>query len=203
MGSKDLFIDAQFKTTSDGLVLFFPYGSLGKGYILPNREKEQEVRSRTAKNFKINLIGNVLTLPILIPSALNQSIFWWAAVLIYAVVMGPVYLYLHFDTKRLLKGLQTDQAKQVIQDRFVSMAESQSISSLLFMQIMAVLLFIASLWIFIQGFLQQFSGPGESDQALTLVLSSLGMIVFGWSIRSWGSMIRIKRNKNSVDGRSS
>lgn len=195
MGSKGLFIDSQFKTTNDGLVLFYPYGSMGKGYILPNREKEQEVRTKTSKYFMINLVGNILTLPILLPSAINHSIPWWAAVLIYGLVMGPVYLYLHVNTKRLIKDLVPVKTKQTMDDRLEGMAKSQSLLSLLAMEIMAVLLFLASLWIFIQAGLQQLAGSAEPNQVLTLVLSFLGIIVFGLSIRNWGYMIRVKRKK--------
>jgi hypothetical protein len=48
MGYFDALANASFKTTADGQLLFYPYGSLGRGYIIPTKAEFDKLR-RTYK----------------------------------------------------------------------------------------------------------------------------------------------------------
>ena len=55
MGYFDGLTDGIFKTDSEGRFLFYPWGVLGKGYVLPDDSKKQEVRQFVSLWYKVSL----------------------------------------------------------------------------------------------------------------------------------------------------
>ena len=56
MSFLDRMTDSWFKTTNRGQVAFYPWGILGKGYILSGKEKEKQLR-RFARRHLLSGLG--------------------------------------------------------------------------------------------------------------------------------------------------
>ena len=59
MSFLDRLTDSGFKTNNRGQVVFYPWGVLGKGYVLGSDEKEKQVR-RFGKRFLLFGLGLVI-----------------------------------------------------------------------------------------------------------------------------------------------
>src|SRR5262245_59509491 len=101
MGYFDALTSGSFKTTPDGRRLFFPWGALGRGYVVPT-EQYYERLHRLMKNYAIVslvvIIGAVIALPGL-----------WA--LGVAAVLMAFYLV---RLPSLLHGLQPSDEKLTV-----------------------------------------------------------------------------------------
>jgi hypothetical protein len=54
MGYFDGLTDAVFKIDREGKLLFYPWGVLGRGYVLPNDSKKQQVRKFLSLWYKVS-----------------------------------------------------------------------------------------------------------------------------------------------------
>jgi hypothetical protein len=59
MGYFDALTSSAFKTTADGGRLFFPYGIIGRGYVLPSEHAYQRLQ-RQAKAFMIVALASII-----------------------------------------------------------------------------------------------------------------------------------------------
>ena len=55
MGYFDALTSSSFKTTEDGRRLFFPWGTLGRGYAIPSEEEFERLRRRVKAYLAISL----------------------------------------------------------------------------------------------------------------------------------------------------
>lgn len=84
--------------TQDGKSVFFPWSSLGKGYILPDKAKKEAV----AQFLKIFYVVAVIAIII--------SILTGLTLLIPVVVVAAIWFWAH--TNMLTKGLATTEDKK-------------------------------------------------------------------------------------------
>ena len=103
MGYFDGIVDGNFKTTDDGVLLYYPFGVLGKGYVIPTNEKKQEIRKRLKWLYAVSLILIIASASSLAPSVLILSIPWWIVGIIYVLVVLGLSLVSYFIAKGFTK----------------------------------------------------------------------------------------------------
>ena len=84
----DGIVDGSFKTSEDGALLYYPFGILGKGYVIPNIEKKQEIRKRLKWSFAISSILMIASASSLALFVIFYSIRLWIAGIIYFLIIS-------------------------------------------------------------------------------------------------------------------
>jgi hypothetical protein len=121
MGIIDGVVRALFKTSQDGKLLFFPWGALGRGYVLPDIKMKQEIEG-FVKKFYILLFSAFLIYPIgktaigLITLNPHYGQFFVISVMvvIYFLLMGWYYIKI----KSYTDGLEPTTEKLQIKESY-------------------------------------------------------------------------------------
>ncbi len=144
MGYFDGLTASNFKTGKNGDKLFFPYGVIGKGYVL-NKEKEQELRKFVKWYY-------VVTLPIAIGLGRIDN---YIVVLLFFISISLIY---HISIKRKTANLQISSEKLKFTESLSNSAKKHNMITLWFLFICSLLFVIGGLIIvadtdkFIMGF---------------------------------------------------
>ena len=175
MGYFDGLVASSFRKDSSGRTLYYPFGIFGRGYVIPNDEKEKSIRS-SLKRF------NIIALPILIGTGIFLG--WLYAILL----LIPVLLWAILLPKSLVKGLQPCATKIKVSDSIDSSARAHSKGMLWFLSLTSGLLTLVGLFVLI-------SVPDKSILALsTIVFFGLGTFIMG---RMLLRRIKIDRSRTS------
>jgi hypothetical protein len=157
--------EASFKKNTQGETLFYPWGALGKGYIVQDTKKEADLRKFTKLNYMI-------TLPLVI---VNQVLFGYLPNLI----LMPIYLITFFVVlKKLTKDLTTTDEKLKISESYKNSARKHNLATLIILGITALLFTITGLLFIIEG--------------RNAVLGSFAFILFGFTTVVISYMLWIK-----------
>ena len=84
MGYFDSIAEASFKTDADGRKLFFPWGSFGRGYVIPTEDAYVETRTTLTRMQKVVFAAVLASLlaapwaPVLVLSAYGVVLAIWA-----------------------------------------------------------------------------------------------------------------------------
>ena len=114
MGYFRTLTNSSFKLDSEGNTIFFPWGILGKGYVLPNNEIEENIRKFLTAYY---LIG--LTLLLIIVVFLN---LW-----IVVILLIPFsFIIWSIQAKRYIKGLDQSSEKLSIKDNMKNIFTNRS-----------------------------------------------------------------------------
>ncbi len=109
MGYFRTLTNSSFKLDSKGNTIFFPWGILGKGYVLPNNEIEEKIRRFLTAYY---LIG--LTLILII----GGFLYLW----VVAILLIPFsFIIWWIQAKRYIKGLDQSSEKLSIKDNMKSL----------------------------------------------------------------------------------
>jgi hypothetical protein len=182
MGYFDGIVDGNFKTTPDGLMLFYPYGTFGKGYIIPTLEKKQELRG-VFKRFTIFSLIVVLisTWGLFLPIRI-LSFPWWVAGSIYLAIIAALSFANRSLSKRLTNGLIQVEQKLTLAEEYRNSAKSHNM-------LVLVLLELASLFCVATGILVLLNNSAAWYFRLNGVLS---ILFFGFCSIVIGYMIKVK-----------
>lgn len=169
MGYFDGLTEASFKKSEQGETLFYPWGVLGKGYIVSDAKKEAELRKFTKLNY-------IITLPVVI---INQLLFGYLPNL----VLLPIYLVIFLVLlKKLTKDLPIANEKLKISESYKNSASKHNLATL-------IVLALCSLAFTITGILFIIDGRN-------ILLGSFAAILFGLSTVAISYMILNKiKNK--------
>lgn len=118
-------LDTSIKTDSEGNILYFPWGVLGKGYVLPTDLKKQEFRRFEKLSFTIFFL-------------VANAIFFFGLITVGPVFGGisslaifPFFLAWHcFALARLLGGLAISKTRLSVREALTSGISGQSVWSL-------------------------------------------------------------------------
>ncbi len=133
-------ISNQFQTDREGRRVFYPYGSLGAGYVLQCPEQEQGLK-------KQNMVFCVLAIIIV---SLTQYYAGLAAVLFFAVPI--IYLFYFLWVRFVTKGLDTsDERLRVDKGNYRRKALSMRWRELIIISVSSFLFFLLGLYAVIQG----------------------------------------------------
>jgi len=121
-----------YKTDAEGRLLFFRWGGFfGKGYIIPNESKEQEIR-RFLKLYYMVVLAVVI--------ATGVTVGW-----VFNFFLLPLFYLWYFLTfARLLKGLAVTGERLTLRESFSSSAKSHSIVNLWMMLIFSIILVLGA-----------------------------------------------------------
>ena len=146
MGYFDGIVDGSFKTTDDGVLLYYPFGVLGKGYVIPTNEKKQEIRKRLKWLYAVSLILIIASASSLAPSVLILSIPWWIVGIIYVLVVLGLSLVSYFIAKGFTKGLTSVGKKLTVVESYQNSAKSHNAFTLIVLEIASLLFVVAGIW---------------------------------------------------------
>jgi hypothetical protein len=125
MGYFDALTSSYFKTAPDGRKLFFPWGVLGRGYVIDSEPDYERLR-RQVKAYTI------VSLALIIGVATLQAY-------VGAVVIGALLIAFYLGWMRyLLRGLRPSDERLSLQDSMTSQARAHSATGLWLLQIGAL-----------------------------------------------------------------
>ena len=113
MGYFDGLINASFKADKQGPTLFYKWGVLGNGYILPTADKENEIRKFLMLYYKVSL-----PLVIVVGALLN----WLLAVLLAI----PLFIWFQIKISALTKGLTISREKLTFKESYTNSAQGHN-----------------------------------------------------------------------------
>lgn len=175
MGYFDALTDACFKTDDEGRIFFYRCGIFGKGYILPDEAKKQQIRRFVKLYYMVSLPAIIAT----------GIIVGW----VYSFFSIPLFfLWYFFATARLLKGLAVTGERLALQESYSSSAKSHNFVTLWIMLIFSIFFVLAG-----------FALVLYAHDAWLIWLASI--IFFGAIAIVIGYMIKIKRRENGVYNR--
>jgi len=130
MGYFDDLFDGIFKTNSKGNSFFYPWGFLGKGYILPDAKTKQKI---------LNVIANYYIISFIF--LLGVGVYWdW----LYALALLPIFFMWYYLTySKLTKKLLVTNSRLNLRESFKNSANSHKMITLwaMFTASLAFLLF--------------------------------------------------------------
>ncbi len=137
----DGILNSYFRVNSKGDAEYYPNGIFGKGYIVPNKEKENEIR-RFLKKFYFTLI---LIIPVLVTICLFSD-FVYVLYLIPLMVIWAIY------TNRLhTKNLQTTEKKLKWNESLQNSANSHNKTTLWLLFVASMILSAAGIFLLVLG----------------------------------------------------
>jgi hypothetical protein len=158
--------DAKFKTDAQRRLLFYPWGILSKGYVLPDESKKQQIR-------RFVRLYYIVFWPVIIGTMIFIGwIFSFA-------VMFLLFLWYYFETSRFLKGLPIAGEKLSLSESYTSSAKSHNMATLWILLIFSVLFVLSGFAILV-----------HNRDAWFIGLASI--IFFGASSLANGYMIKVK-----------
>jgi hypothetical protein len=165
MGYLDGLVDSSFKKDAEGRTVFYPWGTLGSGYIVETGDLRNQIRSL----YKTVLI-------VLIPTTVlfQITVGWWLnLVLVPFCVIGC-----YFWVRNLTKGLPKSTEKLTTAEAYKNSARSYNLTLLIGLEFLSVI-FVTT------GFLLLLNG-GDRFVALASI------VFFGFCGATIGCLITAK-----------
>jgi hypothetical protein len=132
MGYFDGLTDGAFKTDAQGRHVFYPWGVMGKGYVMRDADNHQSMRRKIKWMY-------IVTLPLII---INQSVWGVKANLVFL----PLYLIWYvLMLKRWTAGLEVSGEKITVAEARRNSAKSHNRGTLIFLFIVSVLFVLMGL----------------------------------------------------------
>ncbi|MDP2206923.1 MAG: hypothetical protein Q8K65_11515, partial [Alphaproteobacteria bacterium] len=142
MGLLDGLTDTAFRTDSAGRQVFYPWGSLGKGYVMRDVEHYQSMRSKIKWMY-------IIILPLLF---ISHSVFGIKGNLICLAL----YLIWHpAMLKYWTSGLEISSERMTAAETRGNSAKSHNRGTLIFFVIMSVVFVLLGLWLIANGYFWQ------------------------------------------------
>jgi len=134
MGYFDGLTSVGFKKREDGKTVFYPYGILGCGYIVP-QENESKIKKFLMKYYTISFVAIIVSLVLFGPLAL--VLFLILSLAIYAVKI-----------RQLLSGQERIQEKMQYGEGLRNMAASMGVKTSILLLIGAIIMTAGSIFTF-------------------------------------------------------
>jgi len=169
MGYFEGLADASFKKDSSGNSVFYAWGVLGKGRVLPDETTKTKLRKFVIRYYQIML-----------PIAILLGIFrlWIPAILVLTLLTLGFYFYVN----QVTKDCPICTEKLTLKESYKNSAESHSTLMLWFMLLASLLFVLGGVWMFIKGKL--FIGLGS-------------VVFFGLCSAVFILMLKVKRKSRS------
>ncbi|MBN1545705.1 MAG: hypothetical protein JW902_03505 [Syntrophaceae bacterium] len=166
MGYFDGLTDASFKTDEKGNTIFYPWGILGRGYILPE-DKKDSFRNGIKRFLQISL-------PLVILITVLK--LWLLLLIVLPVFIIGYTIWI----KKITKNLNSSSNKLTLSESTINSARSHNLTTLWFLAIGSLLFVVASIFIII-----------IAPEKWTIGLP--GVIFFGFGLYVFWKMIKAKR----------
>jgi hypothetical protein len=158
--------DGKFKTDGQGRALFYPWGVLGKGYILPDQSKKQQIR-------KFVKLYCTFFWPVILAALIFTG--WKFAV----VVLFVMLFYYRLETSKFLEGVPSTDERLTLKESYANSARSHNLWSLWMIAIFSVLFLSSSIAILIRN-------------KNAWIFGLVSVVFFGASAFVHGYMIKVK-----------
>ena len=170
MGYFDGLTNGSFKKDKNGNTVFFPWGVLGKGRVLPDESTETRVRGFVRRYYQV-------TLPIIIGVGV---IFGWA----WSFLLVPIFgAWFYFGTQALVSGYPHSEDNLTLKEGYANSAASHNKFTLWFLFICSVLFVLAGILIATTA-----KSSGE------MIMGLLSAAFFGACGAAIGYMLKVRRN---------
>lgn len=138
MGYFEGLADASFKKDSNGNNVFYPWGVLGKGRVLPNETTKAKLRTFVIRYYQIML-----------PTAILLGIFrlWLPAILVLTLLTLGFYLYVNL----LTKDCPICTEKLTLKESYKNSANSHNTLMLWLLLLVSLLFMMGGIWLFFKG----------------------------------------------------
>lgn len=168
MGYFEGLADASFKKDSKGNSVFYPWGVLGKGRVLPDETTKTKLRKFV-----------ILYYQIMLPTAILLGIFrlWLPSILFLTALTLGFYIYVN----QLTKNCPICTEKLTLKESYKNSANSHNTLMLWFMLLASLLFVLGGIWLFFKGRL--FIGLGS-------------VVFFGLCSAVFILMLKIKHKKS-------
>ncbi len=165
MGYFDGLVSGSFKKDVESNTVFYPWGIMGKGYILRTAGEEEKLRGALKLNYMI-MLPAIILIQIFIGAWLN-------------FVLVPVYIVLFMVwVKHVTKGLEPSYEKLSAAEAYKSSARSHNLPTLVVLEIFSLGFVAIGGWMMAEG---------ES-----VPIAALCMVFFGFCAAAIGYMIMQK-----------
>jgi Ca2+/Na+ antiporter len=171
MGYFDALTTSSFKTTEDGRRFFFPYGTIGRGYIIPTEDEYHKLRRAVKIYMMISffLVILVTRLPLLI------------GLIVVAILLIPYFLWAHAKSRQM----QITQEKLTFKEHELNVTREYSFLGLWLLELGAIGFVFAGIYILIIA-------PEK------WLIASASILFFGLAAIAFGRMIFVKRKLRNV-----
>jgi hypothetical protein len=169
MGYFEGLADASFKKDSNGNNVFYPWGVLGKGRVLPDEATKIKLRMFVIRYYQI-----------ILPVAILLGILrlWLPAILVLILLTLGFYLYVNL----LTKDCPICTEKLTLKESYKNSANSHNTLMLWLLLLVSLLFMMGGIWLFFKGRL--FIGLGS-------------VVFFGLCSAVFIFMLKIKGKQNS------
>ena len=130
MGYFDGLTESTFKKNANGDFLFYPWGSLGNGFLINTEENYKEIYKRIK-------LFNILALPI------SMCSYFFGGLIISLVVGSIFFLFYYSYTKNVTSNLSQVDEKLLLIENYQAFAKSQSFVSLTVLTTLSLFFVIA------------------------------------------------------------
>jgi len=170
MGYFDSLTTSSFKTTEDGRKLFFPWGTVGRGYIVPTEDEYQKLR----RTVKIYLMASF---PIIILATQFRML---VGIVVIMIDLIPYSLWAYAKSRQMTEAKE----KLTLKENTSNMAREQSWIGLWLLELGAIGFVLAGIFIIIKD-------PKNWMIALASIL------FFGLAAVVFGKMITDKKRQST------
>jgi hypothetical protein len=173
MGYFDALTNGSFKTAKDGRRLFFPWGVMGRGYLIPTEQDYERLRRKV----KIYLVLSMFLI-LLVGFAFKFMVS--ISIVLLSLIIIPYVLWAHAQCR----GLVPVEEKYMISESVASQAREHGTLSLWILEIFSVAFVAGGIFIFV-------ADPKQWPVAiLSVAFFGLGAFVFA-------RMIILRRRQKS------
>jgi hypothetical protein len=163
MGYFDGLVEANFKRDAEGRTLFYRWGVLGKGHVLPDQARAQQIRKFVRLYYMACLLAIIIV---------NVAFGLLGAF----VLMAVLHLWYILATTRMLRGLETTTVRLTLAESYSTSARAHNVVILWVMLICSALFVVGGTLLVIDGRL--FVG------VLSIILFGACGVAIGYMIRS-------------------
>ncbi len=131
----DDFVNVSYKKDALGRILFFPWGILGKGYIVESEQTHQKLKNSFKKMYLI-MIPIVITMVIIQPIiAIYLGLY---TVFFFLMLFASCCVWIYFSVKKITDPLPVSSEKLKISESFSSSAKPHSIVTLILLELFSI-----------------------------------------------------------------
>lgn len=138
MGYFDGLVSGSFKKDAQGNSVFYPWGIMGKGYILRTVAEEEKLRGALKLNYMI-MLPAIIIIQIAVGAWLN-------------FILVPVYIVLFtLWVYRTTRGLERSFEKITVAESYKSSAKAHNLPTLIILEICAIGFVAIGVWMIVEG----------------------------------------------------
>ena len=144
MGYFDGLVDGNFKLLEDGTTLFVPNSPFGKGYIIPDTQRAQEIRMSLKRATFSAMLVLVISAGLLFSVSSDSTGSQWLFCTIYTLICLGVIFFAHVKIKEWTHGLVSTDQKISLMESHQVIAQSFGMPTLwMFLIISLLMTFVA------------------------------------------------------------